>query len=56
MNDGDRAGASLFCSQSAYVGIHKHTSQTKLVYVDDLNIAPVGDVIGWKEGHPVSQD
>ncbi|KAJ5358477.1 glycosyl hydrolase [Penicillium cataractarum] len=54
--DGDRAGASLFRNESAYIGIHKDADQSKLVYVDDLKIAPVGDVIGWKEGRPVSQD
>ncbi|KAL4789333.1 putative xylosidase/glycosyl hydrolase [Aspergillus venezuelensis] len=54
--DGDRAGAALFRNESAYIGIHKDEGQTKLVYVDDLKIAPVGELIGWKDGRPVSQD
>jgi len=54
--DGDRAGASLFRNQSAYIGVHKDGDETELVYVDDLELAPVKDLIGWKDGHPVSQD
>ena len=54
--DGDRVGVSLFRNESAYIGIHKDDNKMKLVYVDDLKIAPVGDLIDWKDDHPVSQD
>lgn len=54
--DGDRAGASLFRDQSAYIGIHKDDGNVNLVYVDNLKIAPIGEAVGWKNGRPVSKD
>ncbi|KKA30545.1 hypothetical protein TD95_003630 [Thielaviopsis punctulata] len=38
MKDGDRAGAAIFRSDSAYIGVHKDNGQSRLVYVDDLDL------------------
>ncbi|KAH7141906.1 glycosyl hydrolase [Dactylonectria macrodidyma] len=56
LKDGDRAGASLFRDQSAYIGIHQDDGATRLVYVDDMTLAPVGEAVGWVNGRPVSKD
>ncbi|KAM0421015.1 hypothetical protein ACHAPT_011258 [Fusarium lateritium] len=56
LKDGDRAGASIFRDQSAYIGIHKDMDTAKVVYVDDLTLAPVGEVVTWSNGRPVAED
>lgn len=56
LRDGDRAGAALFRDQSAYIGIHRDADTAKLVYVDDLTLAPVGEAVGWLNGRPESKD
>lgn len=54
--EGDRAGVSMFRDRSAYLGIHKDSGSTRLVYVEDIKIKPVNIPVGWSNGHPVSLD
>ncbi|KAL1866666.1 hypothetical protein VTK73DRAFT_4569 [Phialemonium thermophilum] len=60
LEDGDRAGATLFRNRSAYIGVHRHAGgAASLVYVDDIAIAPEGgdeEAVGWVDGRPVSRD
>lgn len=56
MRRGDRAGACLFRDESAYIGIHRDADQTKLVYVDDVNVGPFNVPVGFMNGRPVALD
>ncbi|KAJ6127657.1 glycosyl hydrolase [Penicillium sp. IBT 18751x] len=56
LTDGDRAGACLFRSQSAYIGIHKDAGTSRLVYLDEIVNSPVNIPVGWMNGHPVALD
>lgn len=56
MRDGDRAGASMFRDESAYIGIHKDANKVKLVYVDGAKVGPINVPVGWLNGRPVALD
>lgn len=56
MRDGDRAGASMFRHESAYIGIQKDAGEAKLVYVDGAEVGPINVPVGWLNGRPVALD
>ncbi|KAF5532860.1 xylosidase glycosyl hydrolase [Fusarium mexicanum] len=38
LTQGDRAGAAIFRDESAYIGVHKDTNGTKVVFVNEINM------------------
>ncbi|PON28989.1 hypothetical protein TGAM01_v202097 [Trichoderma gamsii] len=56
MKDGDRAGVSMFRDDSAYIGIHKHAEEAKLVYVGNVKVGPLNVPVGYVNGRPVALD
>lgn len=56
MRNGDRAGACMFRYNSAYIGIHQDSDASRLVYVDDITMAPFTMPVGFQNDHPVSLD
>ncbi|KAL2211730.1 Arabinanase/levansucrase/invertase [Sarocladium strictum] len=38
MTEGDRAGAAIFRDESAYIGVHKDSNGTRIVFVDEINL------------------
>ncbi|KAF5265545.1 hypothetical protein FOXYS1_3641 [Fusarium oxysporum] len=56
LRDGDRAGASLFRNESAYIGIHKEKGVSQLVCVQDVVTAPRSVPVGFMNGRPVALD
>ncbi|CAI6088187.1 unnamed protein product [Clonostachys chloroleuca] len=56
LKDGDRAGVSIFRTNSAYIGIHKDAGASRLVFVEGVVHAPINIPVGWLNGHPVALD
>ncbi|KAL0943525.1 ricin b lectin [Colletotrichum truncatum] len=56
LKDGDRAGATLFRDESAYIGIHKDGDIARLVFVDGAKMEPKDTAVGWSNGRPVALD
>ncbi|KAL4879064.1 glycosyl hydrolase [Aspergillus karnatakaensis] len=56
MNDGDRAGVSMFRDESAYIGIHKEGDIWTLVYLDGAKVSPKNLPVGWLNGRPTALD
>ncbi|RKK69986.1 hypothetical protein BFJ69_g12251 [Fusarium oxysporum] len=38
LTQGDRAGAAIFRDESAYIGVHKDTNGTQIVFVNEINM------------------